>query len=482
MRDITLGDTIYREFSTRAFGTGIPTTLLGSPVVSWSENGGVNSSSGVTLTVDLNSITGNHLLTIVATSGNGFENGKDYSFKITAGTVAGVSVVGEKIESFSIGRSAAAVDLANGTDGLGAIKNDTTTALGGLSSVLTGQADIKGTSFVKDTHSLKQVLDDVTGIAGQAMRGTDSANTVVPDAAGTAPTKEEIRTEMDSNSTKLIDIVADTNELQSDDIPALIGNLNDVAAADIVTAGAITTLTGAIVNVDLVDTLTTYTGNTKQTADHTASIAAIPTVTEITTDINSNLDKTGFSLSTAGILAIWHQSLTNIVTAGSIGKLLKDEITAVRMATLTDWIDGGRLDNILDELTAQGNTNETKIDIVNTDLSNSTDGLGALKILIDTVNADLSNSTDGLGALKDLIDGLNDIDSASILTTALTESYAADGATATLSQLMYMIWSLLNSLKFVTTTGTSRKLDGTTAAMTFTIDDANNPTDINRTT
>jgi len=35
--------------------------------------------------------------------------------------------------------------------------------------------DIKGTGFVKDTHSLTDILADVTGLAGAAMRGTDSA-------------------------------------------------------------------------------------------------------------------------------------------------------------------------------------------------------------------------------------------------------------------------------------------------------------------
>lgn len=77
---------------------------------------------------------------------------------------------------------------------------------------------------------------------------------------------------------------------------------------------------------------------------------------------------------------------------------------------------------------------------------------------------------------------LNDLSSADVLTTALTEAYAADGSEGSLSELLYMIWSMLNSLKFVVTTGTSRKLDGTTEAMTFTLDDANNPTDINRAT
>jgi len=42
-----------------------------------------------------------------------------------------------------------------------------------------------------------------TLVASDVMRGTDSANTTVPDAAGTAPTAIENRQEMDSNSTKL---------------------------------------------------------------------------------------------------------------------------------------------------------------------------------------------------------------------------------------------------------------------------------------
>lgn len=63
---------------------------------------------------------------------------------------------------------------------------------------------------------LDAVLADVTGLNGDVMRGTDNANTTVPDAAGTAPTAVENRQEMDSNSTQLAAIVADTNELQGD--------------------------------------------------------------------------------------------------------------------------------------------------------------------------------------------------------------------------------------------------------------------------
>lgn len=171
MRDRTLGDTFYMMFTTRAFASGIPTTLAGTPVVSaYEDNSATQITAGITLGVDHDGVTGLNLLTIVATGGNGFETGKDYNLVITTGTVGGVSVVGEVVGEFSLDLSAAlkAVDL-----------------------------------------------------------------------------------------------------------------LNDVAATDIVSAGAITTLSGAVVNVDLVDTLTTYTGNTPQTADVAARVPNVLNTTAL---------------------------------------------------------------------------------------------------------------------------------------------------------------------------------------------------------
>ena len=52
-------------------------------------------------------------------------------------------------------------------------------------------------------------------------------------SAGDAPTAIEIRTEMDTNSTQLAAIVADTNELQTDDVPGLIAALNNLSAAQV---------------------------------------------------------------------------------------------------------------------------------------------------------------------------------------------------------------------------------------------------------
>ena len=61
-------------------------------------------------------------------------------------------------------------------------------------------------------------------------------------------------------------------------------------------------------------------------------------------------------------------------------------------------------------------------------------------------------------------------------TTAQTESYASDGAAATPAQLLYMIYCAVGEFAISSTTITGKKLDGSTTAMTWTINDASNPT------
>ena len=63
------------------------------------------------------------------------------------------------------------------------------------------------------------------------------------------------------------------------------------------------------------------------------------------------------------------------------------------------------------------------------------------------------------------------------VTTSLgSESYAADGAVPTLAEALFMILQALDEFSISGTTITVKKLDGSTTAMTFTLDDADNPT------
>jgi len=69
-----------------------------------------------------------------------------------------------------------------------------------------------------------------------------------------------------------------------------------------------------------------------------------------------------------------------------------------------------------------------------------------------------------------------------VLTTAMTESYAADGATRTLAQASYEVLAHLGESSIAGTTKTLKKVDGTTTAATFTLNDASTPTSITRAT
>jgi len=71
---------------------------------------------------------------------------------------------------------------------------------------------------------------------------------------------------------------------------------------------------------------------------------------------------------------------------------------------------------------------------------------------------------------------------ADILTTQMTESYAADGTAPTLAQALFLIQQVLTDFGIISTTKTARKLDGSTAAATFTLDDDTSPTSITRAT
>ena len=67
-------------------------------------------------------------------------------------------------------------------------------------------------------------------------------------------------------------------------------------------------------------------------------------------------------------------------------------------------------------------------------------------------------------------------------TDTLNEAYASDGSAGTAAQLLYMIWAGLHEFSIAGTTITAKKLDGSTTAMTWTLDDASSPTSRTRAT
>jgi hypothetical protein len=84
------------------------------------------------------------------------------------------------------------------------------------------------------------------------------------------------------------------------------------------------------------------------------------------------------------------------------------------------------------------------------------------------------------------IAALNNVSNASVatavLTTAMTEAYRSTGGTGTVAQLLYEIIAHLGESSISGTTKTLKKLDGSTTAKTYTLNDATTPTAITETT
>ncbi len=268
MRDITLEDTIRIWFTTRAFATGVPTVLAGTPVLSvLEENNATPITAGVSISVDRASVVGLNEATIVATAANGYEAGKGYSLYISTGTVASVSVVGEVVGQFTIGASAAAVDLANVTDGLGALSTD----IADVPTVAEFNARtlVAASYFDPAADTVVNVTTVATTTTNTDMRGTDSAL-----LAASAPTNFGDLAITVTTGLVTVGTNNDKTGYSISGTKTTLDALNDILATAIVSAGAITTASGAVSNVTTVATTTT---NTDMRGTDSAALASVAT-------------------------------------------------------------------------------------------------------------------------------------------------------------------------------------------------------------
>lgn len=101
--DFDASDIVDIKFTT-VNTSGVPTQLAGTPVVSiYKDNSTSQSTSGVTLTVDFDSVTGlNHVRIDTSADGTFYSSGSDFHAVVTAGTVGGNSIVGYVVGHFSL--------------------------------------------------------------------------------------------------------------------------------------------------------------------------------------------------------------------------------------------------------------------------------------------------------------------------------------------------------------------------------------------
>lgn len=221
--------TLNFKFSTHK-ADGTPIALAGSPAVSvYKGSGTTQSTAGVTLTTDFDSVTGLNNVLIDLSADAFYAVGNDYSVVITTGTVNSVSVVGTVLAHFSIENrfqeadvtKIAGVAVSTSTAQIGAnIVSQDNIDFGALqkasiTAAVPAAADIK--SALEADGSKLDHLWETTEDDGGVRRFNENALEEAP-SSGSAPTVEQIRAEIDSNSTQLAAILEDTGTT----IPALI--------------------------------------------------------------------------------------------------------------------------------------------------------------------------------------------------------------------------------------------------------------------
>jgi hypothetical protein len=293
--DIRLGDTIDIKFTTRAFATGAPTTLAGSPsVAAYPGNSTTEITAGITLSVDFDSRTGLNNVRIVASGGNGYVTATNYTLVITAGTVSGTSVVSECVGSFSIeARSAlmpttAARTLvvdANGLADANAVKvgptgSGTAQTAGDLAAMITTVDDFVDTEVTAIKTKTDFLPSATAGAAGGLfIAGTNAPVTIT--GSGDALTL----TSTGGNGTGL----KTSGNGSGDGIQAVAGLVGGVPIRGAITGNLNGAVTGSVGSVT--GSVGSVTGNVG--GNVVGSVASVTAGVTVTT----NNDKTGYSLT-----------------------------------------------------------------------------------------------------------------------------------------------------------------------------------------
>lgn len=337
------------------------------------------------------------------------------------------------------------------------------TQIGGDAQSATDLKDFADAGYDPATNKVEGVKLVDTTTTNTDMRGTDGANTVVPDAAGVAPTAAEIKTAMEAEGTSDLDAIADAiangtyglSALQvliaalqtdldngTDGLGALKALIDDIQGATFVTGtdsleairdrgdAAWTTGAGGSDRLLMADTtiatlasqisFTLTAGSADDDAYNNCTIVIedASTATQKAVGIVSNYVGASKTITLKYDPAIFTMAVTDKVYILA-ENALKSTLANRQLNVAADGDIAGNVDGSVASLvghTAQTGDNYARIGAAGAGLTAIINEVDANEAKIDTVDTvvdgiqtDLSNATDGLGALKALIDAVDTV-------------------------------------------------------------------------
>lgn len=164
-----------------------PITLGGTPALSvYKANGTTQSTAGITLTTDFDSLTGCHHVRIDTSADAFYATGNDYQVVITAGTVDGISVVGNVLAVFSIENRFNEVNvtqLGGDSQSLTDLKDFADAGYDPSTNKVEGVKLADALGFTVDGYTIQETLALLLAAAVGDISGSEAANPVEIEAA-----------------------------------------------------------------------------------------------------------------------------------------------------------------------------------------------------------------------------------------------------------------------------------------------------------
>ena len=300
-------------------------------------------TDGATVAIDFDSRTGIHLITIDTSVHADYSIGSDYMVSMV-GTTVDAGTVTAALFTFSIENryNAAADDLANGTDGLGAIKAETAliladtavigaagaglTDLGGMSTTMKAQVNTEADTALTDYNGPTSAEFDARTLVAASYFDpavdtvatvTTVTNQLTAAAIADAVVDETLTAHVtaDSVAVALKDILVDTTEIgvagaglsninlpnqTMDIVGSITGNLSGSVGS---VTGAVGSVTGAVGSVT--GAVGSVTGHTNQTGDSFAIVNGAAGLVAIDTVVDAILvDTAEIGAAGAGLTAV----------------------------------------------------------------------------------------------------------------------------------------------------------------------------------
>jgi len=465
-------------------------------------------TDGASVVIDFDSITGNHVILIDSSAHADYSTGSEYMVRVEGTTIDGATNVNFWVGAFSIERAGGVLALMKATT-LASIKAET-------ALIVEDTAELQTDDYVTSIAALQTDLDTLTAgvtlaagaITDASLAGnmeivfeTDFATnynttrnawaTNAQDFVGTSAADPFNGQVVAASVTGAVgSVTGHTN--QTGDTYALANGATGFAAIDTV-VDAIKAVTDDWVDGARLDLILDIIA-ADTTTDIPALIAALDTVVDrVETDtqdiqtrlpaalvnsrMDSSLDATGFEA--AAVDLIWDEAQADHVAAGSFGVTASeiatigtdtaatqvlaagatgfaaiDTVVDAIKAVTDDWVDGARLDLILDIIAADTTTDipaliaalDTVVDRVETDTQDIQSRLPAA-----LVNSRMDSSLDATGFEAAAVDLIWD--------EAMVEASAVPAVTGTFRAAMQWLFALSRNKLTQTSTTTSLRND-----------------------